>query len=212
MERKEWCRTIACKGCDGLAWERRRDIAQRDRACRGSIQVKLMSIRSRSFENSYIPENPRTLKPLTFSKNRLRGAKNWSNRSSVAKKISEKTIFFSKTLHMCKKFFLHMCTFFCFVSKTLKYLKKLNFFIGLFFRKTFFAAGLVFERFLTSRSRFESSRVVTLGLEACPGVLIECQLDLRTAIEVLNMVECPGGHIVLPERHCNRQNNVNMKV
>ncbi|KAL4581144.1 hypothetical protein LXL04_017353 [Taraxacum kok-saghyz] len=36
---------------------------------------------SRSFENSYIPENPRTLKPLTFSKNRLRGAKNRSNTS-----------------------------------------------------------------------------------------------------------------------------------
>ncbi|KAL4583436.1 hypothetical protein LXL04_008009 [Taraxacum kok-saghyz] len=34
---------------------------------------------SRSFENSYIPENPRTPKPLTFSKNRLRGAKNRSN-------------------------------------------------------------------------------------------------------------------------------------
>ncbi|KAL4564164.1 hypothetical protein LXL04_028217 [Taraxacum kok-saghyz] len=29
-----------------------------------------------SFENSYIPENPRTPKPLTFSKNRLREAKN----------------------------------------------------------------------------------------------------------------------------------------
>ncbi|KAL4556975.1 hypothetical protein LXL04_035145 [Taraxacum kok-saghyz] len=28
---------------------------------------------SRSFENSYIPENPRTPKPLTFSKNRLQG-------------------------------------------------------------------------------------------------------------------------------------------
>ncbi|KAL4582459.1 hypothetical protein LXL04_007009 [Taraxacum kok-saghyz] len=36
-------------------------------------------IELRSFENSYIPENPRTHKPLTFSKNRLRGAKNRSN-------------------------------------------------------------------------------------------------------------------------------------
>ncbi|KAL4580184.1 hypothetical protein LXL04_016366 [Taraxacum kok-saghyz] len=35
--------------------------------------------KSRSFENSYIPENPRTPNPLTFSKNRLRGAKNRSN-------------------------------------------------------------------------------------------------------------------------------------
>ncbi|KAL4571274.1 hypothetical protein LXL04_018032 [Taraxacum kok-saghyz] len=32
-------------------------------------------MKSRSFENSYIPENPRTPKPLTFSKIRLRGAK-----------------------------------------------------------------------------------------------------------------------------------------
>ncbi|KAL4584842.1 hypothetical protein LXL04_009452 [Taraxacum kok-saghyz] len=47
-----------------------------------------------SFENSYIPENPRTPKPLTFSKNRLRGAKNRSNISPVAKKNSEKTTFF----------------------------------------------------------------------------------------------------------------------
>ncbi|KAL4578521.1 hypothetical protein LXL04_014645 [Taraxacum kok-saghyz] len=31
---------------------------------------------SGSFKNSYNPENPRTPKPLTFSKNRLRGAKN----------------------------------------------------------------------------------------------------------------------------------------
>ncbi|KAL4568469.1 hypothetical protein LXL04_024082 [Taraxacum kok-saghyz] len=33
------------------------------------------------FENSYIPENPRTLKPLIFSKNRIREAKNRSNTS-----------------------------------------------------------------------------------------------------------------------------------
>ncbi|KAL4571209.1 hypothetical protein LXL04_017962 [Taraxacum kok-saghyz] len=65
---------------------------------------------SRSFENSYIPENPRTPKPLTFSKNRLRGAKNRSNISPVAKKFSEKTTFFSpKTLHMCKLFFVCIC-------------------------------------------------------------------------------------------------------
>ncbi|KAL4576791.1 hypothetical protein LXL04_012890 [Taraxacum kok-saghyz] len=39
--------------------------------------MKFWSVKS--FENSYIPENPRTPKPLTFSKNRLRGAKNRSN-------------------------------------------------------------------------------------------------------------------------------------
>ncbi|KAL4592127.1 hypothetical protein LXL04_005112 [Taraxacum kok-saghyz] len=61
---------------------------------------------SRSFENSYIPENPRTPKTLTFSKNRLRGAKNRSNISPVAKKNFRKNdFFFPKTLHMCKLFF-----------------------------------------------------------------------------------------------------------
>ncbi|KAL4586206.1 hypothetical protein LXL04_010838 [Taraxacum kok-saghyz] len=56
---------------------------------------------SRSFENSYIPENPRTPKPLTFSKNRLRGAKNRSNISPVAKTFFRKNdFFFPKTLHM----------------------------------------------------------------------------------------------------------------
>ncbi|KAL4575903.1 hypothetical protein LXL04_011990 [Taraxacum kok-saghyz] len=59
-----------------------------------------------SFENSYISENPRTHKPLTFSKNRLRGAKNRSNISPVAKKFFRKNdFFFPKTLHMCKLFF-----------------------------------------------------------------------------------------------------------
>ncbi|KAL4592793.1 hypothetical protein LXL04_005798 [Taraxacum kok-saghyz] len=59
---------------------------------------------SRSFENSYIPENPRTPKPLTFSKNRLRGAKNRSNLRLVAKKNFRKNnFFFSKSLHICKK-------------------------------------------------------------------------------------------------------------
>ncbi|KAL4579612.1 hypothetical protein LXL04_015766 [Taraxacum kok-saghyz] len=66
----------------------------------------LKGITSRSFENSYIPENPRTPKPLTFSKNRLRGAKNRSNISPVAKIFFRKNdFFFPKTLHMCKLFF-----------------------------------------------------------------------------------------------------------
>ncbi|KAL4583241.1 hypothetical protein LXL04_007809 [Taraxacum kok-saghyz] len=52
--------------------------------------------------NSYIPENPRTPKPLTFSKNRLRGIKNRSNTSPVANSFffSKKTTFFSKNLHI----------------------------------------------------------------------------------------------------------------
>ncbi|KAL4592482.1 hypothetical protein LXL04_005479 [Taraxacum kok-saghyz] len=66
---------------------------------------------SRSFENSYIPENPRTPKPLTFSKNRLRGAKNRSNISSVAKKNFRKNDFFFQKLCICANFyFVHMCT------------------------------------------------------------------------------------------------------
>ncbi|KAL4568292.1 hypothetical protein LXL04_023901 [Taraxacum kok-saghyz] len=70
---------------------------------------------SRSFENSYIPENPRTPKPLTFSKNRLRGAKNRSNISPVAKKNFRKNdFFFPKTLHMCKKKIAYVHSFlFC---------------------------------------------------------------------------------------------------
>ncbi|KAL4591767.1 hypothetical protein LXL04_004738 [Taraxacum kok-saghyz] len=54
----------------------------------------LKGITSGSFENSYIPENPRTLKPLTFPKNRLRGAKNRSNTCPVAKKKFRKNDFF----------------------------------------------------------------------------------------------------------------------
>ncbi|KAL4563095.1 hypothetical protein LXL04_027127 [Taraxacum kok-saghyz] len=64
----------------------------------------LAIFKSRSFENSYIPENPRTSKPLTFSKNRLRETKNRSNLRPVAKFFFRKNnFFFSKTLHMCKK-------------------------------------------------------------------------------------------------------------
>ncbi|KAL4580066.1 hypothetical protein LXL04_016242 [Taraxacum kok-saghyz] len=65
-----------------------------------------------SFENSYIPENPRTLKPLTFSKKRLRGAKNRSNTSPVAKKISEKNDFFFQKLCICAKNIFCICAHF----------------------------------------------------------------------------------------------------
>ncbi|KAL4566117.1 hypothetical protein LXL04_030227 [Taraxacum kok-saghyz] len=86
------------------------------------VQVNWHGLRSGCFENSYIPENPRTPKPLTFSKNRLCEAKNRSNTSPVAKKNSEKTTFFFKNFAYVKKK-LHMCTYFCFISKTVKYLK-----------------------------------------------------------------------------------------
>ncbi|KAL4556929.1 hypothetical protein LXL04_035096 [Taraxacum kok-saghyz] len=68
------------------------------------------SVESRSFENSYIPENPRTPKPLTFPKNRLRGAKNRSNISPVAKKNFRKNdFFFSKNFAYVQIFFLCIC-------------------------------------------------------------------------------------------------------
>ncbi|KAL4562392.1 hypothetical protein LXL04_034594 [Taraxacum kok-saghyz] len=54
---------------------------------------------------------PRTPKPLTFSKNRLRGAKNRSNTSPVAKKNSEKTIFFYKNFEYVQKKIAHMHIF-----------------------------------------------------------------------------------------------------
>ncbi|KAL4579027.1 hypothetical protein LXL04_015162 [Taraxacum kok-saghyz] len=46
-----------------------------DDICPISVFLSVVVDKSRSFENSYIPENPRTLKPLTSSKNRLRGLK-----------------------------------------------------------------------------------------------------------------------------------------
>ncbi|KAL4565906.1 hypothetical protein LXL04_030012 [Taraxacum kok-saghyz] len=86
----------------------------------GSIKKR----KSRSFENSYIPENPRTPKPLTFSKDRLRGAKNRSNISPVAKKFFRKNdFFFSKNFaYVQKKFILHMSLY----STYLKGLVKKN--------------------------------------------------------------------------------------
>ncbi|KAL4563261.1 hypothetical protein LXL04_027301 [Taraxacum kok-saghyz] len=126
---------------------------------------------SRFFENSYIPENPRTSKPLTFSKNRLRGAKNRSNISPVAKKKFRKNdFFFPKTLHMCKKKKnLHMCTHIFKGVAVLKQNKKLCTYAQkkkfahmqsfwkkkkVVFSEFFFATGLIFERFLAPRSRF----------------------------------------------------------
>ncbi|KAL4554489.1 hypothetical protein LXL04_039320 [Taraxacum kok-saghyz] len=76
------------------------------------ISLSMISIGSstKSFENSYIPENPRTPKPLTFSKNRLRGAKNRSNISPVAKTNFRKNdFFFSKNFAYVQTFFLCIC-------------------------------------------------------------------------------------------------------
>ncbi|KAL4587509.1 hypothetical protein LXL04_000380 [Taraxacum kok-saghyz] len=72
---------------------------------RQMFKTRNVIVQSRSFENSYIPENPRTPKPLTFSKNRLRGAKNRSNISPVAKKFFRKNDFFFPKLYICANFF-----------------------------------------------------------------------------------------------------------
>ncbi|KAL4568736.1 hypothetical protein LXL04_024351 [Taraxacum kok-saghyz] len=101
-----------------------------------------LSLGSRSFENSYIPENPRTPKPLTFSKNRLRGAKNRSNTSPVAKQNSGKTTFFFRNFA-----YLHICT-----QKKVAHMQKLKKIS--FFRKKISANCNDYERFGGSRSRF----------------------------------------------------------
>ncbi|KAL4568903.1 hypothetical protein LXL04_024521 [Taraxacum kok-saghyz] len=66
-----------------------------------------------SFENSYIPENPRTPKQLTFSKNRIREAKYRSNTSPVAKNNFRKNNFFFKFLYLSvfetKQVNMHIC-------------------------------------------------------------------------------------------------------
>ncbi|KAL4562852.1 hypothetical protein LXL04_026883 [Taraxacum kok-saghyz] len=87
----------------------------------------------------------RTLKLLTFSKNRLRGAKNRSNLRPVAKNFFRKiNFFFSKTLHMCKKKFVHMC-----ICTYANFFKKIA-----FFSKKISANFNDSKRFEESRSRF----------------------------------------------------------
>ncbi|KAL4582392.1 hypothetical protein LXL04_006939 [Taraxacum kok-saghyz] len=113
-----------------------------------------------SFENSYIPEKLRTPKPLTFSKNRLREAKNRSNTSPGANFFFRKTIFFFKnfTYVQKKNKFAHVHVFlFCFKNAQIPEIILKVFYRSLYntyFKKNFFATGLVFEQFLAPRSRF----------------------------------------------------------
>ncbi|KAL4562347.1 hypothetical protein LXL04_034548 [Taraxacum kok-saghyz] len=103
---------------------------------------------SRSFENLYIPENPRTSKPLTFSKNGLRGLKiaqiqarslyNTYLKCFVKKHLKKKRK---------KKKVAHMQKFLKKVAHMQKFKK------NVIFSEFFFATGLVFERFLASQSR-----------------------------------------------------------
>ncbi|KAL4570476.1 hypothetical protein LXL04_026131 [Taraxacum kok-saghyz] len=116
-----------------------------------------------SFENSYIPENPRT-PPISY--------------------ISQTVIPFKKpTSGLSKTFFL---------TKPFKYAKKKKLPICkvfekkiLFFRKFFFATGLKFERFLAPRSRF-FEKVNGLGVL---GELPNYKLFRKTDFEGLKIAQ-----------------------
>ncbi|KAL4591435.1 hypothetical protein LXL04_004400 [Taraxacum kok-saghyz] len=88
-----------------------------------------------SFENSYIPENPRTPPISYISQTVIPFKKPTSEPCKTGFETKQKTV------HICtKKKFAHMQSF---------WKKKKS-----FFRKIFFATGLIFERFLAPRSRF----------------------------------------------------------
>ncbi|KAL4583089.1 hypothetical protein LXL04_007653 [Taraxacum kok-saghyz] len=89
-----------------------------------------------SFENSYIPENPRTPPISYISQTVIPFKKPTSEPSKTGFETKQKTV------HICtKKKSLHICKVFGKKKKS-------------FFRKNFFATGLIFERFLAPRSRF----------------------------------------------------------
>ncbi|KAL4589597.1 hypothetical protein LXL04_002505 [Taraxacum kok-saghyz] len=101
-----------------------------------------------SFENSYIPENPRT-PPISYISQTVIPFKKTdfgTLQNAPIKKIKKNFVFLSgfetkqkNCAHMHKKKFAHMQSFW----------KKKS-----FFRKKIFATGLIFERFLAPRSRF----------------------------------------------------------
>ncbi|KAL4559871.1 hypothetical protein LXL04_032017 [Taraxacum kok-saghyz] len=87
-----------------------------------------------SFENSYIPENPRTPPISYISQTVIPFKKPTSEPSKTGFETKQKTV------HVCtKKKFAHMQSF---------WKKKVV------FSEIFFATGLIFERFLAPRSRF----------------------------------------------------------
>ncbi|KAL4589294.1 hypothetical protein LXL04_002200 [Taraxacum kok-saghyz] len=88
-----------------------------------------------SFENSYIPENPRTPPISYISQTVIPFKKPTSEPSKTGFETKQKTV------HICTK--KKVCTYAKFLEK-----KKS------FFRKFVFATGLIFERFLAPRSRF----------------------------------------------------------
>ncbi|KAL4576046.1 hypothetical protein LXL04_012134 [Taraxacum kok-saghyz] len=153
-----------------------------------NIPIRYLSLDLGSFENSYIPENPRTPKPLNFSKNRLRGAKKRSNTSPVANFFSEKTIFFFKNFGYVHIFLSLYNTYLKgFVKTNLKknakkkkvaHMEKKKFVALVFSEKKVFATELVFERFLAFRSRF--FKKVNLG--TCEYEMINCKAEYENLI------------------------------
>ncbi|KAL4561795.1 hypothetical protein LXL04_033969 [Taraxacum kok-saghyz] len=106
--------------------------------CRRNGASRVRSVRCvvlGSFENSYIPENPRTPPISYISQTVIPFKKPTSEPSKTGFETKQKTV------HICTK--KKVCTYAKFLEK-----KKS------FFRKTFFATGLIFERFLAPRSRF----------------------------------------------------------
>ncbi|KAL4565574.1 hypothetical protein LXL04_029676 [Taraxacum kok-saghyz] len=97
---------------------------------------------------------PRTLKPLTFSKNRFREAKNRSNTSPIAKFFFRKNDFFFKFLHMCN-FFFYISSF-CF--------KYLIFFLKIFYRSFLNTFKRFWEKKAPKKSCIYGSKVGFLKL------------------------------------------------
>ncbi|KAL4569247.1 hypothetical protein LXL04_024883 [Taraxacum kok-saghyz] len=148
-----------------------------DGASGGGAMVRTV-VRWILFEKSYIPENPRTPKPLTFSKNRLRGLKIAQIQARVLLKQIEKKR--KKKVHICK-IKKKSCTY-ANIKKKYRFFGKKN-----------SANFNHYKRFGGSRSRFfernnglgdignwESSRWLGLRLHA----------SQKTSVEYLNADLC----------------------
>ncbi|KAL4568760.1 hypothetical protein LXL04_024375 [Taraxacum kok-saghyz] len=120
---------------------------------------KLKTIVLGSFENSYIPENPRTPPISYISQTVIPFKKPTSEPSKTGFETKQKTV------HICtKKKFAHMQSF---------WKKKKS-----FFRKFFFATGLIFERFLAPRSRFFEKAKSFFGKKLnIPLITFTCEFE-----------------------------------
>ncbi|KAL4566136.1 hypothetical protein LXL04_030246 [Taraxacum kok-saghyz] len=118
----------------------------------GLVFERFLASRSRFFEKVSEPENSQT---LTFSKNRLRGAKNRSNTSTVTKNIfRKKRLFFFKNFAYVKKKIAHMHILsFCFKNAQIPEMF-LKFFYRSFYNTYLKANYNDYKRFEGSRSQF----------------------------------------------------------